>query len=453
VVEALPSTAFRFLPGLAPSLELFAAAEQLLRDQMAAEKLPLQGLSSVAVLLHAAVEVLVKGSKPMRAGTTSNKSNCSSGGGGGGGGNSMDTTNSSSSSGGGGGSGSSSTTTTNSSGGGDSKDTIIGARSSGSNGGSSSSSSSRGDANGSAAGASANTASATEEGCGPGIQQVLSSLAVSACSTVHRLKQFSGFDSPTLVLWVFNPCSLIAADLLQLATHQLQQPQANHAAAMRLAAAAQRLAGACMAHVEDEVNLLKHGSAGMETTTSAASGLSSAAGQLQASQQPQQQAGTMPPAGTGAAPGSTYSSSDLQLFHSSAAVCLRALPRLLLQLQSVIGRMEGPVDTYAKGHMAAAAECVPHGDMDPARDDAQCLLSAMRSCRPRVQLVGCGNSRCTNLSGPSAEGLVAGRKGVRCGGCRVARYCSPACQQAAWPQHRHVCRRLAAAAGQGQVQG
>jgi hypothetical protein len=54
--------------------------------------------------------------------------------------------------------------------------------------------------------------------------------------------------------------------------------------------------------------------------------------------------------------------------------------------------------------------------------------------------------RCSNLSGPSAEGLVAGRKGVVCGGCRVARYCSPACQQEDWRRHRHVCRRLAAAA-------
>jgi hypothetical protein len=69
-----------------------------------------------------------------------------------------------------------------------------------------------------------------------------------------------------------------------------------------------------------------------------------------------------------------------------------------------------------------------------------------RACRPRVQLVGCGNPRCANLSGASAEGLVAGCKGVRCGGCQVARYCSLACQQVDWPWHRHVCRRLAGAA-------
>jgi hypothetical protein len=75
------------------------------------------------------------------------------------------------------------------------------------------------------------------------------------------------------------------------------------------------------------------------------------------------------------------------------------------------------------------------------------------ACRTRVQLVGCSNLSCSRLSGPtSAEGLVAGCKGARCGGCRVARYCCPACQQADWPQHRHVCRRLAACV-QGQGPG
>jgi hypothetical protein len=72
--------------------------------------------------------------------------------------------------------------------------------------------------------------------------------------------------------------------------------------------------------------------------------------------------------------------------------------------------------------------------------------SVLCACRPRVQLVGCSNRHCTRYAGPSAEGLVAGRKGVRCGGCRVARYCSPACQKADWPQHWGMCRRLAAAA-------
>jgi hypothetical protein len=82
-----------------------------------------------------------------------------------------------------------------------------------------------------------------------------------------------------------------------------------------------------------------------------------------------------------------------------------------------------------------------------AADLRQAFSEGMQACRPRLQLLGCSNPRCTNLSGPSAEGLVAGCKGVRCGGCRVARYCSPACQKEDWAKHRHVCRRLAAVTG------
>jgi hypothetical protein len=76
----------------------------------------------------------------------------------------------------------------------------------------------------------------------------------------------------------------------------------------------------------------------------------------------------------------------------------------------------------------------------------QAIASSIhRACRPRVQLVGCNSLCCTNLSGDSAEGLVTGLKGVRCGGCRVARYCTPGCQKEDWEQHRQVCRRLATA--------
>jgi hypothetical protein len=65
----------------------------------------------------------------------------------------------------------------------------------------------------------------------------------------------------------------------------------------------------------------------------------------------------------------------------------------------------------------------------------------------RLPLLGCAFSLCRNLEGPSAAGLVANRRGVLCSGCGVARYCSPACARAAWPAHRKVCGRLAAALG------
>ena len=33
-------------------------------------------------------------------------------------------------------------------------------------------------------------------------------------------------------------------------------------------------------------------------------------------------------------------------------------------------------------------------------------------------------------------------RGKRCGGCRLARYCCPACQKADWPAHKAACREL-----------
>ena len=56
----------------------------------------------------------------------------------------------------------------------------------------------------------------------------------------------------------------------------------------------------------------------------------------------------------------------------------------------------------------------------------------------------CNNLACTNISGPTEAQLVSGR-GCVCAGCRTARYCGPACQRAAWKQHRPVCKALAAA--------
>jgi hypothetical protein len=57
----------------------------------------------------------------------------------------------------------------------------------------------------------------------------------------------------------------------------------------------------------------------------------------------------------------------------------------------------------------------------------------------------CNNPRCTNTSGPTELSLVSGRSCV-CGACRVAHYCSRACQAQHWKQHKPVCKALAAAA-------
>jgi hypothetical protein len=78
------------------------------------------------------------------------------------------------------------------------------------------------------------------------------------------------------------------------------------------------------------------------------------------------------------------------------------------------------------------------------------LWESMCAARPRMLLLpGCCYVDCTNNSGPSEAGLVAGRRRVMCSGCRLVRYCSTACAQAAWPDHRKACCKLAAATGVG----
>jgi hypothetical protein len=54
----------------------------------------------------------------------------------------------------------------------------------------------------------------------------------------------------------------------------------------------------------------------------------------------------------------------------------------------------------------------------------------------------CNNPACGSISGPTEVQLVSGRSCI-CAGCRTARYCGRDCQQAAWKQHKPVCKALA----------
>lgn len=61
----------------------------------------------------------------------------------------------------------------------------------------------------------------------------------------------------------------------------------------------------------------------------------------------------------------------------------------------------------------------------------------------------CNNPGCRDMSGESDFLLVKGRK--QCSGCHYARYCCKDCSKQHWPQHRAVCKALAAAkAGGGE---
>ena len=64
----------------------------------------------------------------------------------------------------------------------------------------------------------------------------------------------------------------------------------------------------------------------------------------------------------------------------------------------------------------------------------------------RLPVVGCCSRACTNCELSSELELPL----KLCSGCRVARYCSPECQAAAWAGHKRVCRVLCAG-GRGKA--
>jgi hypothetical protein len=267
---------------------------------------------------------------------------------------------------------------------------------------------------------------ATNSACAVDNADLLASLASLAVTIGHSMNcwgiPLSNHDSDSqrlraLPQCVVPSCCLVAAQLLHLAAQQLQTPGPSVLPALQLAAAAQCLAGNCGALAESTTAALKEASdPQLETSLDC-----------------------MDPA--------------LHIVLAAAAALRKAQPS---------SWQSGEAHTPGSQQKAAAdmgeAEVVKSSSSSSSggggggnpfqRCDKSDLLLSMatsiqRLCRPRLQLVGCSHPRCTNLSGPSAQGLVAGHKGVVCSGCRVARYCSPACQKADWPQHRHVCRRLA----------
>jgi hypothetical protein len=86
--------------------------------------------------------------------------------------------------------------------------------------------------------------------------------------------------------------------------------------------------------------------------------------------------------------------------------------------------------------------------LDAASEAAGSQATAWRSLGVSLTSLAfpyaCNNPTCSNLSGPQELQLVNGRS-CMCGGCRVAHYCSRACQVQHWKAHKPVCRAIAAA--------
>ena len=83
----------------------------------------------------------------------------------------------------------------------------------------------------------------------------------------------------------------------------------------------------------------------------------------------------------------------------------------------------------------AAADAEARSGYEPA-------AARLRAAQALAELP-CSNPLCMRICGASEARL---RRGRRCGGCRVARFCCEACRDAAWPAHAAVCAQLAAAA-------
>lgn len=95
----------------------------------------------------------------------------------------------------------------------------------------------------------------------------------------------------------------------------------------------------------------------------------------------------------------------------------------------------------AKEAREAAAEQaanVPRPRRPPLSPEGRQL--AERRARA-LALLKCANPRCSRLEGASEAAAPRGRL---CSGCRTVRFCSEACSQQEWPQHRAACRLLRA---------
>jgi hypothetical protein len=90
---------------------------------------------------------------------------------------------------------------------------------------------------------------------------------------------------------------------------------------------------------------------------------------------------------------------------------------------------------------------VEEGTLQQRLSEVYCSITP----QPRLPLMRCGNKECSSTVGDSEAGLMANRRKVLCSGCGVVRYCSPTCARLAWPAHRKVCGRLAAALGRKAV--
>jgi hypothetical protein len=148
----------------------------------------------------------------------------------------------------------------------------------------------------------------------------------------------------------------------------------------------------------------------------------------------------------------------LQAYSTQLAAAGYLLPPLqqLQQLLPALKVMTASSPAATSSSTTAGQSSAPSSSNRAAATSTMSIDEALTAALQQLRQTGfavcsmavpclCNNPACSNTSGPTELSLVSGRSCV-CGGCRVADYCSRACQAQHWKQHKPVCMSLAAAA-------